>query len=90
MQFSWKSTEEDWKCLRIFVSQQFMLLWKRLSRAWENCLEKKVVAKGANSNVHLLLVPSLPKPLYQTHASQQLLLCHEGDIFCAAGCDFLL
>lgn len=59
MQFSWKSAEEDWKCLRSFVSQQFMLLWKRL-RAWENCLEKMVAAKGANSSLHLWLVPSLP------------------------------
>lgn len=81
MQFSWKSTEEDWKCLRNFVSQQFMLLWKHLGRAWENCLEKKVVAKGANSNVHLLLIPSLLKPVHKVYASQQLLLCHEGDTY---------
>ena len=59
-----------------------MLLWKHLSRAWEKrCLEKKVVAKGANSNVHLLFVPSLPKPVHQAHASQQLLLCHESDTY---------
>lgn len=81
MQFSWKSTEEGWKRLRSFVSQQFMLLWKRLSRAWENCLEKKVVAKGANNDVHPFLFPTLPKAAHQPHASQQLLWCHESDMY---------
>lgn len=82
MQFSWKSTEEGWKRLRSFVSQQFMLLWKRLSKTWENCLEKKVVAKGANNDAHPLLVPTLPKAVHQPRASQQLLLCRESDTDC--------
>lgn len=47
-------------------------------------------AKGARCNVHPLVGPGLRKPGPQAHASQELLLCHMGDILCAAGHYFLL
>lgn len=62
-----------------------MFLWIHLNGACENCLEKMAV-KGANSNLPLLLVCSLPKPIQWAHSPQQLVLHHEGDTH-AAGLD---
>lgn len=81
---SHRNLQKDWKCLRSSDSNLYYCgnaLAGLGKTAWRERWMPKVLTAMCTS----LFVLSLPK--HQAHNSEQLLLWHEGDVFCASGHD---